>query len=345
MKQESKQPKNAGIAGRLNMAGWRKHYVAAMTADEETWPQREPGSNLGRVFIILLLLHVFLIGAVVFYNVISPKSPPAVATAKPTLAKPEATTLKTAASTSVPKALAINPSSDNLPAVMTPVLAPPNPEARLVETAIYDVRSGDNVPGIAAALGVSAADLIRLNNLDNTELYPGRKLTYPKKMALPVLKAMPIPSNSTNTATSRPGTIKTVSATSANTAPVKLKENPAVTSSDSPPKTITAKTTVQAGDQPPATIAMHKETPSGSSAKPKTTPVTDSSKPAKTTAKIEKPVKDAASRRSHIVGPKETLYSIARKYGVKVDALQKANSIKDPTALRDGMKLVIPSKN
>jgi LysM repeat protein len=45
------------------------------------------------------------------------------------------------------------------------------------------------------------------------------------------------------------------------------------------------------------------------------------------------------------VGPKETLYSIARKYGVKTETLQKANGIKDPTTLREGMKLVIPAKS
>ncbi len=343
MKQEPKNPKSAGIAGRLNMAGWRKHYVAAMTADEETWPQREPGSNLGRFFIILLLLHVFLIGAVVFYNVISPKSRPTVLTEKPALAKPVATSLNTAASLTLPKALAIKPAVENPPAIMTPILTSPKPEARPVESAIYDVRSGDNVPGIATALGVSVADLIRLNNLDSTELYPGRKLTYSKKAAPPVLKAMPIPTLANYNATPKAGTSKTNSFTNENTAPVKLKDKPVLTSADSPPRTIVPKTTVIAGDQPPMIKSVQKTEPSGVALKPKSESTSDSSKTAKTASKTDK-VKDSTSRRSHMVGPKETLYSIARKYGVKVDALQKANNIKDPTTLRDGMKLVIPSK-
>jgi len=46
-----------------------------------------------------------------------------------------------------------------------------------------------------------------------------------------------------------------------------------------------------------------------------------------------------------VVGSKDTLYSISKKYGVSVSALQKANNIKDPTLLRDGSKLVIPSKS
>src|SRR5437773_2647085 len=111
MNQEPKNPKG-GIAGRLNMAGWRKHYVAAMTADEDAWPQREPGSNLGRVFIILLLLHGFLIGAVVLYNVIAPKSQPAIAAGKTVPARPGVKTSDTAATTKVPKAVAIKTAGD-----------------------------------------------------------------------------------------------------------------------------------------------------------------------------------------------------------------------------------------
>ncbi len=345
MKQQPNNPKNAGIAGRLNMAGWRKHYVAAMTADEETWQQREPGSNLGRVFIILLLLHVFLIGAVVFFNVISPKSQPAVATVKPAVANPLATTLKTAASTTVPKALAIKPAAEIPPAALTPALTSPKTVVKLSETAIYDVRSGDNVPGIATALGISAADLIRLNNLDSTELYPGRKLTYPRKSAPPVLKAMPIPTLANYNVSSKPETIKTTSPAHENTTPVKLKDNPVLTSADSPPKSNAARTTVQAGDQPPTIKPLQKIEPSSIATKPKSAPSSESSKTAITTSKTDKATKDTTSRRSHMVGPKETLYSIARKYGVKVDALQKTNNIKDPTMLRDGMKLVIPSKS
>lgn len=344
MNQEPKNPKTAGIAGRLNMAGWRKHYVAAMTADEETWPQREPGGNLGRFFIILLLLHVFLIGAVVFYNVISPKSPPSVASAKTTLAKPQTANLITAASVTVPVPVSSKSTADNQPVAMTPALTTPRPEPRMVETAVYDVRSGDNVPGIAAALGVSVADLIKLNNLDSTELYPGRKLSYPKKPAPPVLKAMPIPTIAAFNASSKTAVLNTTSSVNEATTPVKLKEKPVLTSADSPPKP-TATKTVQAADQPPVIKPVNKIEPSGPATKPKAATTPEASKTAKTATKPEKTVKDTTSRRSHVVGPKETLYSIARKYGVKVDALQKANGIKDPTTLRDGMKLAIPAKS
>jgi len=328
MKNALNNPKS-GIAGRLNMAGWRKHYVAAITADEEAWQQREPGSKLGRVFITLLLLHVFLIGAVVLYNVISPKSPSAAGG-------------QSLATSSVPKAVAIKLGTDK-PAA-TPPAAARKTDAKHLETAVYDVRSGDNVPGIAAALGVGAADLIKLNNLDSTELYPGRKLTYPVKPGPPVLKAMPVIAMAPSPPATKPEATNAVTAAKENAPPVKLKDN----------------TAISVGDHPPGTKTSQKDGPSVVAAKPAAGPPLESSKTAKsasrpdksaksessakTASRTEKSSRDSAVRRSHVVGRNETLYGIARKYGVKVDALQKLNGIKDPTTLRDGMKLIIPPK-
>ena len=241
----------------------------------------------------------------------------------------------------VPKAVAITLAPDKPPVTVTSAPRPRKP----VETAIYDVRSGDNVPGIAAALGVGAGDLIKLNNLDSTELYPGRKLTYPRESEPPPLKAMPILSIAANTPASKPESFSAVTTAKENTPPVKLKDNPAVTSADQPPG---AKTAHKDGSSGGATKPA-ADSPSESSKTTKTASKSDkpskSESSAKTASKTEKPSKDSAARRSHTVGRNETLYAIARKYGVKVDALQKLNGIKDPTMLRDGMKLTIPPKS
>jgi len=50
---------------------------------------------------------------------------------------------------------------------------------------------------------------------------------------------------------------------------------------------------------------------------------------------------DAAAQ-THRIARGETLYSIARKYGVTVDLLQRSNNITDPTRLRSGQELTIP---
>ena len=50
---------------------------------------------------------------------------------------------------------------------------------------------------------------------------------------------------------------------------------------------------------------------------------------------------DAAAQ-VHRIATGETLYSIAKKYGVTVDLLQRTNGITDPTRLRSGQELTIP---
>jgi LysM repeat protein len=130
---------------------------------------------------------------------------------------------------------------------------------------------------------------------------------------------------------------------------------------DEVPHAIPVKQPSNVEDQPPApkpTPKSHVE--DAPPAKPKTEPKTKSEDPkpkkttktdkseSKTASKSEKSSKNketSSKRKTVVVGPKDTLYSISRKYGVSVDALQKANGIKDPTMLRDGSKLTIPSKS
>lgn len=49
-----------------------------------------------------------------------------------------------------------------------------------------------------------------------------------------------------------------------------------------------------------------------------------------------------SSAQTHRIARGETLYSIAKKYGVTVDLLQRSNGITDPTRLRSGQELTIP---
>lgn len=50
----------------------------------------------------------------------------------------------------------------------------------------------------------------------------------------------------------------------------------------------------------------------------------------------------AAQALYHVLEKGETLYSVARAYGVKPDAIARANAIDDPSRLRAGTKLLIP---
>lgn len=330
----SKSESKNGLASRLNIASWRKHHVATMTADEVAWPQREPSGNLGRIFVLLLLLHVFIIGAVVIYNIMTPKTSG--------VAKTENTPAvidKTKAATGSKIA--------TLPRSTTPAAAPlaplGNKETKQPEIGTYEVRSGDNVPAIVAKLGVSAEELIKQNNLDSTDLYPGRKLQYTKKPA-PVAVALS-PSQAVSfmapAANVKPNILK-VGDSTLPTGNSPKKSETTVANGDALPKAVLIKApSADASDTPPAPSVKPKDE-SGTSVKPRT----DSSKTAKvTTNKSTKDNKESTSKRSYVMTSNDTLYSIAKKYGVKVDALQKANNIKDPTMLKKGTRLVIPSKN
>ena len=51
-----------------------------------------------------------------------------------------------------------------------------------------------------------------------------------------------------------------------------------------------------------------------------------------------------ADNRSHLVKPGDTLYSLAKKYGVTVEAIQAANPSIEGTNIPAGMVLVIPDE-
>jgi LysM repeat protein len=395
-----------GLGERLKMTEWRKHYVSSVTAEEEAWPQREPGSNLGRIFVLLLLLHVFIIGAVVLYNIISPKAPLVARTdpkptsttgtmsvasmvntdttatsapAEPTPPKTNNTVVKASASTPTPEP--VKPKS-------APVAVPKPADDGILT---YEVKSGDNVPAIAATLGVNPEDLVTMNDLANSNLYPGRKLEYRKPSSgsapvvasaspAPVLKPQPASQSASHNLVVTPA--PAASTTPKQTKPVVLKvdkdkqnanniptaaridDSASDRSADSVPHAVPVKSLPKdVEDQLPAakpkknssadslpaakpkSETKHKDKDKSDEPKSKKSSKTDRDRDENVTkSKSEKSSKDSPHKRTHIVGPHETIYSISRKFGVSVSALEKANNIKDPTHIKDGSKITIPSK-
>lgn len=385
MKSKTKK-QSPDLGERLSMTEWKKHYVSTVTAEDDLFPQRESGTNLGRIFVLLLLLHVFIIGAVVLYNIVAPKAPLASRTdGKPqTLNKPVAKTETTStaarAVTAAPTAKPAEQPAAQKPAPAVAKIDPPatpKPAPKPVENLLtYEVKSGDNVPGIASALGVNPEDLVKLNNLDNSELYPGRKLVYRNPAASDTASeapAAPAPpklqpvSLNTVTAAPKPKTeqLKLVvppkERTEDGPPKVAVKVNVPDASPDEVPHAVPVKSMSNVEDQPPpAKPKVKSNIEDAPPAKPKSEskPKTEEKKKSKsekseskTASKSDKDKGEskksdkASGKKTHIVGAHETLYSISRKFGVSVSALQKANDIKDPTRLRDGSKLVIPSKN
>lgn len=361
MKQKPHPTSN--IQSGFNADQFRRHYVSAIDTDQtDAWSETESTGYLGRVFMFLLLLHVFLIGAVVLYNVVADK-PKGELDKNVSHSKKTDTLKKDAVVVTKAKSKdSTNPTVSN----------------KNVEMDEYQVRSGDSLKSITDATGVKPEDIIRINQLDaNGELFVGRKLMLPKKKAGDVAapKAVPVPSPVQQVASIAPAKIVAPPAeTPKSSDPVKPQElSPKMVAK---PKSVEkAKLQLEQSLSKPVAIKAQdtakemlpeenrKTEKSVESAPPKAKPVTEAnianvaeppkeatvkpmlSKTDKAASLKNSTIKTAGSSGStHGVKPGETFYSIARKYGVGVNELMKLNGYTNAGSLREGVKLKMPSK-
>lgn len=334
---------------------FQRPYASALESDMDLTEPQE-GSNLGRVFTFLFLLHSFIIGAVVMYNVLTDKPRPAV-TATSTV-----TQMK---------------KSDKTPAA-TDQQAPATNTAPVIkeETTEFIVSSGQSLRNIAEKTGATQEDIIRLNNLENNgELFVGRKLIVPKRKDS-VVAAIPVPAASVapaavsqsskvvplsvaaKTDTNKPAPEKAVTkvaetppAPAPAKAPAGLEELPppltppgakpgAKTVLEAPPAPAVVKNTEE-----PAATKPEPEVEKPVVAKQTEAPVKKKAVPVQTPAASKAVAKTSASKGGkYVVKSKDTFYGIASKHGVSATALMKANGYKDAGALRVGSTLTIPKK-
>lgn len=92
-------------------------------------------------------------------------------------------------------------------------------------------------------------------------------------------------------------------------------------------------------DTPPPAARKKSEANAKSDDAP---PPTKRAESTRKTAELKPAVKSAAQ--THTLKSGETLYRLSARYGVSVSAIQKANNIKNPNSMREGMRLVIPAK-
>ncbi len=309
------------------LGGARRRHQVAMITEEGDWNQHESNSGMARIFVVMLLVHVVLIGSIIVYDFIGTEetqAAPAPVAAKTTAAAPQET-------------------ADPAPA---PAAAPQEPAALAVIAAAgeYEVQSGDSLPSIAAKHGVSEQDLIALNRLDEGKLevspltvlkIPANKVADPAQVSI-VKDFPPLPS------ADAAAPVKAV---------IPIEQEPPAASE------FTAVTAATAG-QPamdtappaPAPLVPVAEAPPAPKPEPAKTappkPVPTPSQTAQTKPAPKPEAKPAATTgaRSHVMTKGDTLYSLSRKYGVSINSIQKANNITNPNAIRAGAKLVIPAK-
>lgn len=346
------------------LEGERYNHRVAMVTDEGSFNQHEPNSNMARMFVVMLLIHVVVIGGIIVYDFMNGEEAPT------TVLREDYTQ---AAPTGLPAPLVSSTQGESLEELST-----------------YEWRSGDSIPGVARKLGVSEEVLIKLNKLDEgRQIKTNDVIRFPKR---PVVRAEPIPVAEVNGELVQPIPDASIAASEV---PINLafpgetgysfsptiedqltpapavatdmvvQETPAV--QDTPPPAVSKEASgmpvrvelpetkvTEVEEAPPAPIpaepkakpviakVVEKPVPK---AIPYTPPVekapvkkiVDSPPPAK-----KEPVKK--SETTHVVKSGETLYRIASRHGVSVAALQAANKSAKPESLKIGMRLVIPRK-
>jgi len=120
----------------------------------------EPNIRLSSAFVVVLILHIVAVGGIYAFNAIKAHQPPAF---EETSAGP-------------PTQPAATQTADNTPAAPVATPAPP------IE---YRVKSGDTIMRIAGFYGVSAGDIIDLNNVRaDGGIHVGEELKLPAGAAL-----------------------------------------------------------------------------------------------------------------------------------------------------------------
>jgi LysM repeat protein len=386
------------------MDGERHRHRVALVTEEGEWNQHEPNSGMARMFVVMLLIHVVLIGGIIIYDFMGDDE------------KPQQTVTQAAR--------AVN-SGTGLPVAAPEVVsAQARAAADTEQFDNYEMHSGDSIKSIAAKFGSTEAEITKLNMIDKgLQIGPGTMLRVPKQAvvsaipvdrktleplkiseavpkALPAVRDQPpatkVPSEAVKPsdapASLSAATLSPISLAAPNEAPpattslIAAADTPATASAPrgavaalpppSNPRAVSLLTenAPKAEESTPVTVRPRdrdepKPAAKAEAARPLTKPnpvppptqmlkkIADAppaakkekTEPAKkvTAEAPPKPAaaaKAAAGGRSHTLKSGETLYRLASKYGVSVAAIQKANNIKNPNSMRDGMKLVIPAK-
>ncbi|HSI63029.1 MAG TPA: LysM peptidoglycan-binding domain-containing protein [Candidatus Saccharimonadia bacterium] len=358
-----KTPKN------FNSDTFWRHYVATDATDADMLEDEKKSGNASRIFIFLLLLHAFFIGAVVLYNLVAERPKPAFADSTTPLKKP----------------------GDTGKGVPVPVA-----QGKTVE---YVVATGDSLKTIADKTGATQDEIVQMNGLDRgNSISVGKKLHVPdreppqaRSVATPqVPQPGPAPQEVVVAVqkTTRPGVMETFHAVEPRGSDTKAEHPAKMAIQDSPPEKIEAVAQVRpkvedklpeepkpakrnVEDSPPVAKPAEAKPAPGRVAEPKPiakvaeikkTPAPEpvvakpaAAKPAEAKPVAAKPAeaKPAAAKPAaakpgneiaHTVKAGETPYAIARKYGITPDQLMRHNGVKDASKLKIGTVLKVPPK-
>lgn len=157
------------------LEGKRYKHRVAMVNEESGWNQHEPNSGMARMFVIMLLIHVVVIGGIIIYDFMNGDA---------------------AAAHAVPRDRDYSAGPVKAPPQSPSAVAVDNRQLPVEEYTTYEWRSGDSLPLVAQKLGVAEDVLIKLNMLDKgTQIDQHTILRYPRRQVVKALAINPAPTH------------------------------------------------------------------------------------------------------------------------------------------------------
>ena len=308
----------------------KTHRLSANVTGEEDWEVDEPQIRMSRAFAVMLVLHLVAVGGLFAFHVFGKDDREA-----------EMLATRAAHETSAPP-----PAKTTPPATPAAASAPVPPRAEVVagdsgnpQEQKHLFKAGETKMLIAAKFGVTFRELEEAN--------PGSAFKTGDSLIIPQPQRI-IGALADNKAPSNPPLNLIVATPSDDVghrdfslkrgaedpyAPVEPAELPATTverpgARTKPVKAEPEVTLVRAGDESPD---LEKPTPS-----PKVKKVAPPAPAAPTKAKPA-----ATGSRTHVVGKGDTVYNVARRYGLSPNEILRSNGISDPSRLQMGQVLKI----
>lgn len=319
----------------LSTSERKRLHVAAMVTNEKEWPQSEPNQGLARMFVIMLLVHVVVIGGVIIYDFVSEPEAQGVVTTAAKKTAATTTTTSTAAATTAP-----------LPVVRDVPAPSPAPVP-----AAHPVTTTTPAPATTTPPAASPESLLPSQFAETPVKAPAEEQKHMISSPIPtpapraeiVQSEPPAPVEKSDTAkfttetTEKPtNSVRRTIAQNRTEVPRASLISPTTPSPVATPSA--ARKSLESDEHRSSTTSSTSNSKSATTTAKKRQ-VEDSPPPAK---KVSKPV--ATPSAHHKVAKGETIYAIARRYKISEDALMRANSIKNANGLQIGKTLTIPAK-
>ena len=299
--------------------------------------------KVSKVIMIVVALHVLVIGGIFVFEGCSRSKvqSPQLADNESLPGQTSSETATSAAPMDVTSATpALTPIAPTTGAI-TPTMPPavPAPAATEPQATTYAVKKGDSLWKIAKTGNVTVAELMKANNLTKTSvLKVGQKLSIPAKA--PSTESAPTVASAAGATTTESGASYTVAS---GDSLWKIANKNGVTVSALKKANNLASDSLKVGQK--LTIPS-KSAPVAVAGATPTTPVASAAvAPGSYAATFREPGTYQENNQTiHVVDLNDTPAIIAKKYGVRVDELMKANGITDPRQIHYGQTLIVPVK-